>query len=456
MIIVSWTIVFLFGLGIINAGAKEIKLLEKLGFALPIGLGIGTLLLFGFDLVGLPMNSYSLFIGSLAGLTLATHALAIPYYRTWFAELKNREKFSIKQLWPINFGWLVLMACITVVVHTIVSKTVFWPVFIHDSVNGYDFLARVIHVEGTFNNSIFDPSYPMYSVRSLYPPFTPLSFSISYLFENESSKIINAIFYTSNALVFYSFLSRYSGHLAAALFSFLLLITPEFAAFSALSSPNPICTFYSGMGMICLYIWYKDNLNAYFIVGLLCILLAVWTRSEAVMFVVGGGFIALIKAIKDRTVTKLLIFGVSCAAVFLFWQLYLKFGLKVEGSDDVIKHLYWDYDKLVRLMGKVKSVTFNMQYYGMLVHLFVAMVVVNAYFSLKHKEGLVLLSAVFVPWLVYIFIYYQLDDPYMPTGGTDYIQSGYKRGIFYFFPIMLFYCANNRVAYTIFNKWLKL
>lgn len=455
MMIASWTIVFLLGLGILNAAAKDIKLLEKLGFAMPIGLGIATLILFGIDLLGLPMNNYSLLIGSLAGVAIAAHALAIPYYRKWFGELKDRLKFDIKQLWPINFGWLVLMACIAIVVHTIVTKTVFWPVFIHDSVNGYDFLARVIQGEGTFNNSIFDPNYPLYSPRTLYPPLTPLSFSISYMFGHDSAKIITAIFYVSNTLVFYSMLKRYSSHLAAALFSLIFIVTPEFAAFSALSSPNPMCTFYSAMGILSLYVWYKDGINSYFVVGWLSIILALWTRTESVVFFAAGGLLVLLKSVETKQFVKLATYSITGIGIFFFWRYYLANTLMVENPDNIIKHLYWDGEKLGRMLAKVKAVTFNMQFYGILVYLFLGMLAVNAYFHIKHREGLALLAVITLPWLAYMFIYYQLDTSYT-NDGSVWIESGYKRGLFYFFPLVLFYCANNRVADIIFNKWLKL
>lgn len=455
MMIVSWTIVFLLGLGILNASAKDINLLEKFGFAMPVGLGIATLLLFGFDLVGLPMNSSSLLIGSLAALALATHALAVPYYRTWISDLKNREKFNIKQLWPINFGWLVLMGCIGAVVYTVVTKTVFWPVFIHDSVNGYDFLARVIQAEGTFNNSIFDPNYPLYSPRTVYPPLTPLSFSISYMFGHDSAKIITAIFYVSNTLVFYSMLKRYSSHLAAALFSLIFIVTPEFAAFSALSSPNPMCTFYSAMGVISLYVWYRENLNSYFVVGWLSIILALWTRTESVVFFAAGGLLVLLKSLETKQFVKLATYSVTGIGIFFFWRYYLDHTLMVENPDNIIKHLYWDGEKLGRMMAKVKAVTFNMQFYGILVYLFLGMLAINAYFHIRYREGLALLAVIILPWLAYMFIYYQLDTPYT-NDGSVWIESGYKRGLFYFFPLVLFYCANNRVADKVFNKWLKL
>lgn len=455
MMVVSWLIIFMLGLGILNAFAKDVNLLEKLGFSMPIGLGIATMFMFLFDGFGLPMGNQNLLLGTSAVVAAIFHGMAFKFYREQANQFAPKEIFDLKKIWPINFGWLVLMACIGTVVYAIVSKTLFWPVFIHDSVNGYDFLARVILAESTFNNSIFDPSYPLYSPRTLYPPLTPLSFSISYMFGHDSAKVITAIFYVSNTLVFYSMLKRYSSHLAAALFSLLFIVTPEFAAFSALSSPNPMCTFYCAMGLLSLYVWYKDNIGSYFVVGFLCIMLALWTRTEAIVFFAAGGLLVLIRFIKEKTFLKLALYSISGVILFVFWRYYLANVLLVENPDNIIKHLYWDGEKLGRMLAKVKAVTFNMQFYGVLVYLFLGMLVLNAYFHVKYREGFALLSVIILPWLAYMFIYYQLDTPYT-NDGSVWIESGYKRGLFYFFPLVLFYCANNRIADTIFNKWLKL
>jgi len=456
MTVIGWGIIFLLGFGITNAIAFGIKPLEKLGFSMPVGIGVATVLMMGFELVGLPLNSTPLLLGSLGVLAAAFLGFA-------FVKNKNQLNFMAdvkaidwkKTLLPINLGWLVLMGCIAVVVYANISKTLFWPVFIHDSVNGYDFLARVIMAEGTFNNSIFDPEYPLYSVRSVYPPLAPLSFSISYLLGHDSAKIVTAIFYVSNTLVFYSMLKRYSSHLAAALFSLLFIITPEFVAFSALSSPNPICTFYCAMGMLSLYVWYKEDSASYFNIGMLSLMLALWTRSEALIFFGGGGFLLVLKAWQTKSFKRLAVYSITGVAVFLFWQLYLHYGLLVENPDNIIKHLYWDGAKLDRMMDRVWKVTFNTQFYGVLVYLFLAVVVVNGYYIVKKQQGLVALSMIFLPWLAYIIIFYQLDTTYLPDGAV-WIESGYKRGLFYFFPLMLFYCANNPIADKLFNKWLKL
>jgi len=456
MIYIGWIIIFLLGISTINALASKTKLLEKIGFSMPIGIGVSSLLTMMLDIVGVAINQVNVF--------LAVSLLTIILLNA-FTLYKNKTVYSIdpllkvlhpKNLLPINLGFLLLISVAIFIVYGVVSKSLFWPVFIYDSVNGYDFIAKAMMREGTLNNSLFDASYPLYGIRSIYPPLVPISFSTALLFGHATSKIVTVWFYLSNFIVFYAFLKKYATHLAAALFSLLLVITPEFAAFSSLSSPNPACMFYTAMGTLSLYVWYRDGERSYFNLGTLCIVLALWTRTEAVIFMVAGGFLVLLNAIRTKKFNLLIIYGVFSIAVIALWQWYLNMVLHAESMTPTINHLYWDYDKLSRLVNLIIDVTLKVQYYGIVVYLFLAMLLINSYAIIKEKDKWVLLSIIFIPWITYILVYYQLDDDYTATGPGGFITSGYKRGFFYFLPLLLFYCVNNKVAQKIFNKYLTI
>lgn len=459
--IFSWVVIFLTGISILNAISPQIRVLEKLGFAMPVGIGVNSLIMILLDLFGVPINNMVILLSINGVLIVGLIFLAF---------VKHKQLFSLKSFlsayhpkkWPVvNLGWMLLMGYSIYVIYALVAKTLFWPVFIYDSIYGYDFIAKVVTAEGTFNNSIFDPAYPLHGIRSIYPPLVPLAFGMSYIFGSLSSKIVVVFFYISNFVVLYSYIQRYSTHFASALFAFLLAITPEFAAFSALSSPNPPCTFYTSIGLLSLYIWYVEDIKSYFNIGLLCIVLALWTRTESLIFFAGGGLLIFLKAVRDKKFTPykkfipLIVYGVAGTGVFIFWQWYVKSILQVENSNPMVKHLYWDGAKLGRLWEKVKDVTFNTRYYGIIVYTFLIILVVNVVNLIKYKDRLVLLTIIAVPWLLYLFIYYQLDTDYEP-GSTNWIESGYKRGFFYFLPLLLFYCASNRLATKIFRKYLAI
>ncbi len=457
MKLLGWIITFMFGILIINTLSPKIKTIEKIGFALPIGIGISTLAMMLLDLIGIPINNIKILLGIELVSIVILSIFAYLNNKSFFSPEKPvSEAINVQKLFPINLAWILIMSYSIYAIYSIAAKTMFWPVFIYDSVNGYDFIAKAIVEEGTLNNLIFDPEYPMYSIRSLYPPLVPIAFGISYLFGFTSSKIVVVFFYLSNFIVFYSFIKRYSTHFAAALFSLFFAITPEFAAFSALSSPNPPCTFYTSMGLLSLYIWYKEDIKSYFNLGTLCMMLALWTRTESLIFFAGGGLLILIKITQNKKFIPVIMYGATCLSVFIFWQWHLESVLMVEKSSLIIKYLYWDPDKLLRMLKQVEFVTFSTQYYGIVIYLFIIMLLINIPFIIKHKEGIVLLSIIVVPWILYMLIYYQLNTDYMTYSAGGWLGSGYKRGLFYFIPLLLFYCVNNRIGYKIFNKYLTI
>lgn len=450
----SWLIVFVLGIVIINVIAGKLTFLEKIGFAMPVGLGVNTFVLIVLDIMGVAINSQSLIV--IVNIVLSLMLLGLYYWKNQdvIEKIKAfKPQVDVSSIKNVNLGWLVLIGFAVYVLYAIASKALFWPVYIYDSTNGYDFIAKAIFGEGTFNNSVFDASYPLYSIRSVYPPLVPVAFSMAYIFGGVSSKIIVVFFYLSIFVVLYSFIKKYTTHYAAALFSFLLAITPEFAAFSALSSPNPPCTFYNSMGLLSLYIWYREKEKSYFAIGVLCLLLGLWTRTESVIFVATGGGIILLNTIKSKQYKDVLIYGGLSLFVIFFWQIYVKNVLEIESVNPIVKEFTLDGEKWSRMFAQIYDVTFSLQYYGIVVYLFVITIFVNVYYIVKEKDTLLLLGVVLLPWLMYLGIYYIIDTDY--TSGS-WITAGYKRGFFYFLPLMLFYIASNKVVNTLFKKILNV
>lgn len=455
MILLGWIIIALLGLSVINVFAYRITVLEKAGFIFPVGMGINSFIMFIMDVMHIPLTRPGLIL--IANVILVIGLNVIVYIRNKpirMPELPWKNK-TFKAYFKPNLAWVFLMAYTLYVVYAIAVKAMFWPPFIYDSINGYDFLARVIAHEGTFNNTIFNPENPLYSVRSLYPPLVPMNMSFAYLIGSQTSQAVVALFYVSIFVSFYALLKRYTTHLGAVIFSLLLVITPEFAAFSALSSPNPPCTFFSAMSLLCLIVYYKDDNRNFLNLGMILMFFALWTRTETVVFAAAGFLILLLISIKKKKFRDLIIYSAGCAVVFAIWQWYLATVLHVQNAEPIIMKLYWDPGKLSRMWAQVVSVTFKAQFYGWSIYIFLIMIAVNIYFIIKKKDNLMLLGTIFISWLLYIFVYYQIDTDYGPNA-TIWILAGYKRGLFYFLPLMLFYCGTNAAVSKVFNKWLSL
>lgn len=445
-------IIFLLGAIAVHLLSRELSLLEKTGFAFPVGLGINAFLMFGMELCHIPLYKTGLLLGSEAALVLAGYGYAYHRYGSGIRLWKQLRSIHTP---PRSFhpAWWLLVLCMAVMVYGVIAQALYWPVFIYDSINGFDFVAKAVAAEGTLNNTVFNPDYPLYSLRSLYPPFVSLNFAFVYSLGFASSHVVVALFYAALAVSFYALLVRYTTHFGAALFTLLLILTPEYASFSALSSANPVCAYYVATGLLCLYIGYDRARHAYSDLGMLLILIALWTRPEAIIFAAVAGSMVLVLAIRNRTWIRPVVFALACIVVFGAWQLYIKIVLPVEPPQPIVLSLYFDGGKFLRMMEKIKTVTFDTRYYGIGFYLFLGMLLLNVVSLIRRKDRLFLLLMLAGGWTLYVFIFYQIDTDFLP-GDTNWIEDAYRRGLFCFFPLMFFYMATNAISTRIFKSWL--
>lgn len=292
-------------------------------------------------------------------------------------------------------------------------------------------------------------------MRSTYPPLPPYVFSFAYIAGFQSSKIMMAGYLLSFYVLFYAVLREYVSHLGSVFFSFLLIITPELSAFFTLSSTNAICTVYVSLGFIFVYLWYDIKKQGFFALGTLFLMMSLWTRSESIVFVGAAGIIILLRSVKEKRIKELLAYATLMGTVFFLWQWYLTDVLNISQEKWIITRLYWDSDKLSHLLTKVSDVTFNTQFYGLVVYIFLIVVLLNLANIYKSKDRVVLLGIILLAYLSYLFVYYQIDTDYS-LDKTGWISAGYRRGFFYFIPLLLFYSAINKYSMLLFNRFLKM
>jgi len=453
MKLLTWIVLFTLGYSCVSSISLKTKFLYRFGLAFPIGFGINSIIVFLLDVLKIPINNLILILS--VDLVLSVIFILVTFFiqKPKVTDIKNA--FQWKEFLPINLAWIFIVAAILFVAYVIIYKTMFWPVSSYDSVHGYDFIAKVIKQEGTFNNSIFNKDFLLSSVRSYYPPLVPLNLSLAYLAGFTNTKIVMALFFASVIIAFYALLTLKTSHLGAAFFTLLLIITPEYAAFSALSSPNPPCTYYSAFGLLSFYHWYKSDQLRWYFIGLLLIVFALWTRTETIIFAASSGLLVLIKAIQKKNLKLLLIYGFAVIMILVAWQLYLKFVLEATNPQPIIKHFIFDIDRIRRMMSQVFRVTFNTSYYGLAVYIFLGMIVLNIRNIIKEQDHLLLLGLIFITWVLYLLIYHQIDTEYLP-GQVGWIRDGYRRGFFYFLPLMFYYCASNKLSIYVFKRLFSL
>ncbi|MBT1685925.1 hypothetical protein [Dawidia soli] len=451
MEIAGLLITLVFGLALVNAVAYRLPVWEKIGYAWPMGLGANALLMFMLDLMHISLRHVT---GVLAVELALTIVLGVYIQRKYRPRLPEKSLLTIAA--PRNLAWLLLMATVVFLVYVVTTRALFWPVYIYDSIYGFDFVAKAVAQEGTLNNAVFDPHHPLYSLRSLYPPLVALNFAFAYLLGFETSHIIVVIFYASLAVSLYAFLAQVTTPLGAAFYTLLLVTIPELFNFASLSSSNPICAYYCAMGLLALWRAVDTTCGLDLRMGAVLIALALWTRPEAIIFATVAGALVLWWSIKQKRIGAVVVVGVTFLAVWGSWQLYLQDVLHVTGDQPMDFDLTWDAGKLSRMLSRVMEVTFHGSYYGIVMFLFVAVVFLNIPFLWKQRHTSLLLVVIVAAWGLYLLVFYQLDTDFMPNS-TDWIGDAYRRGMFNFIPLMLLYCAASpwsRTAFTGIERWL--
>ncbi len=452
-ILFGWLILFLLGYSLVHLISRRISLLEKIGFAFPAGMGLNSILMFVLDLFSVPFNNSFIILGFETGiiLILNVYLYTVNKKSTLISKVKS---FSLKGMnfSGINLSWLVIAGFSLFVIYSIVQKALFWPPTIFDSICGYDFLGKAIAHEGTINNSLFSKDNSLYSVRTLYPPLFPINMGFAYILGHSSSQIVVALFYVSTAISFYALVKRQTSHLVAALFTMLLVFTPEFSAFSSLSSPNPPCAFYIGAGIICLYIFYKENNADYFNAGTLFIFFSLWMRQEAVVFIIPGIILIALKGFSKTNLKRIISFIALNVFILLTWRWYMKYILDIREPQRYLTQLLWNSEKFSDLCTQLMHATFSTLYFGMNVYLFLIYAIAGIYLYFKKKESPVLLLIIILSWILMVSVFYQVDTNYSDDPLHRWIMSSYKRILFYFFPLILFYCAVSPVTLIFFRR----
>ena len=458
MTLISYLLLFATGYLLVNAVSPKFDSLFKIGAAFPLGFGLVTLLMFVLSFIGVTFN-LMLLLGLQSVMAFLIYFGAQRHQL--FEGLWDFSDLDFHKWKDINIAMLLLLGILVFVLYGITVKGIFWPTVAYDSVTGYDLLAKVVAGEGSFNNSIFDPSENLLTIRHRYPPLVPGSFAFAYLAGLSTPKWSVITLFLSTPFMLFG-LMRYVSNTLAMLFTVLAIIVPEYLAMAALSLTNVPQSLYAGFGMILLFLYIRDRHKYYFILGSIFIGLNVWTRLDGVVFVLGGGFMlfldALIKGeIKSKRVwLDMIQFGGIAIAPLILWQLFAKLIIDIPSSDGVfVTSLFWDADKFSQVFSLAKGVVTSTQYYGAFFLIFVVVTLLNLFFFRRDKW--ILLSGLVFTFFVYFMLYYQMDN-----GGDKFgysiesmINSSYKRGMFPFIPIMAYYAGTSEVLQKTFKRLYK-
>lgn len=456
--LIIFSLLFIIGLIVVNALAPKFDIWQKMGLSFPIGFGLIIYLMTFINLIGMKFNLPVLFGGAsiialiVGYFTFKKEHLALVTLNVDFKKLKN-----------VNLSWILIFGVIAYIVYGITAKTMFWPTSAYDSITGYDLMGKISAAEGVFHNSIFNPENPIASIRNSYPPLVSGSFSIAYMTGLESPKISITLMFLSVVIFFWATMRKNTTEVAALFFTLLLVSVPEFLAMSALSLTNVPQTFFASSGLIVLYLYIKEKDFKYLVFGAILLGLNVYTRSDGIVFIFGGGVMLLYDAYKNykfkykEYAKSILIYSAVAIAPFVLWFTYVKIFIPNAYSSSRVfkKTLHWDSSKLSELSSEVWALFSSYLLYGMFFTVFAIVLLLNIRNIVKKFP--VLLVGILASFVLYFVLYYQMDFSSDNFGYSisSMVGSSFKRGLFPFLPVLCFFMATSPVIVKLFEKAYK-
>jgi hypothetical protein len=429
--------------------SRQLKLIEIIGLAFPLGFGLQTFLMVCLDWAGLKLTALTAISATL--IILVAMCAYLFFHRKSLTEwLQYISKFTSPK---VNLAWLTCIAAIIVVAVINVVKTMYFPTFDTDSIRGYNLIGKAVEHEGTLKAlSLFtEPNYSMTHAASYmaYPPFSQLSYAYVYMLGAETSKIVNALIFSSFILLFYGVLSRFATHLLTAIVTLFAVVTPEMLGFSSMSGINFTHALFASLGILYFITWYYKKIPSFLWLSAVLLMLNIWTRNEGPAFVAATCCILLWHSVRNKQYKQLVIYSALCLFPFVFYTLFLKVHHLVSESV-LISHPFWDGKKLSSILREEWALISSIIHFGFT---FVACFLIflsNLRNIYKHRDQVITLVILLFVILFCTILIYQLRLVWDSLEAI--MRHSYKRLMFTFVPIAWFYIAANRNIAWIFEK----
>ena len=184
-------------------------------------------------------------------------------------------------------------------------------------------LGKVIAAEGTLNVSLYE--LDVASKRGVYPPMISGGFAWAYLWGAESSRLVTALFFLAFIGQFYGTMRRRFDRLTTAIFTLLLISTPELFTYANLSVSNIPAAIYATAGLIYLAQWRASEERGLLWMSALMLSLCLWTRADSVVFAAVAILVAAYFLIREKSWLTAIGYAAIVVLPLALWQLYLTF-----------------------------------------------------------------------------------------------------------------------------------
>lgn len=459
MLTLAIVLCYLLGLSVMLLISRKYTLAELVGYSFLIGIGLETFFLFLLDVVGVKYSP-GLLIGLNAALILAINGANYKGLLSLKEEFKA-PSFGVKD---INLVAVFIFCFIAYLFYVITVKNLYWPSTEHDSIGSFDKLARVMAIEGKLKISLFD--YNLEGAGGVYPPLYHAAMAYTYIFGSVTAKVITTLFFLSLLTTFYSLVNLFVGSTAAMLFTFILMVTPELFSHAALGLGNLPTTAYVAPAALATYAWLQKRDKKYFWFGAITMAFAIWIRSDTIVFIAAALLVMGIDFLRHKNWKEFATYAGIIVSPFIIWNLYLK--LKIQAAQEARFDLGIGYNtERVDLMSNyINAYLFGGQHgavdggqlYGLVFILFFVFVFLNLAWMYKAGWKQVIMDSLYpiaffaTSFILYAAVFYLINEKTQNAPMYSLMESSFKRGLFYFVPLALFYVAAGPISTFLFGK----
>ena len=460
-------LVFIIGLMLLWRIGKGASLLERVGFALPVGLGVITMCMLLMDWMGIALSRTNMTVLTIALLLAATAAnfrtLKLSNFRTF--KLSNFRTFKLSNFGTLelsnfswfNLVWLLLLVGVIYLEYVNISKCLIYPTYDRDSMAAFDTFGYVCSQEGTYlRMSLFEPDY----IPSLqhagsamgYMPMLQLSYAYVYIFGAATSKAVPAFIYLGFLFGFYGLCRRKLTHTASMLVLMGVILTPEMTSFASHSMTNVMHACVASAAIIYLCLWLERR--EIHDLRLCAVLLAVnvWMRAEGIVFIGVALLLVLSSRVRKFESQSSIVNGqwsiLYCLLTLLPLVLWTvcshACGLSSESA--LIMHPFWDGEKMLTILSGIWELMSGGEFYGWTFHLALIMFIVNLIYSkvksspYRGIRGGLLFCAILLGLAGYILVLYHVD--YQWDTVQNVLAFSAKRFLFCFVPMAWYFSVS--------------
>lgn len=408
------------------------------GLSMILGMGISSTGVFLAEMAGIPLNAYSIFGVNLLLAIAATY----PFAGT-FRAYRGHFSHPFRDVSPCG---VVTLAMVLFLTAPAAWLAYYVPVSAYDAIAGPDLVAKYAVEQGTIASTLFHDLEGNLSNQPFYAPFVMLM-QIQYrIAGNPFGQVWLPVMALAFIGVVYSRMRMETHGVIAGFLTVLLVMIPEMYFYTTSVLTDYSNAVFFGCSVLLLHDYLKTRQCRHLALASVLMGLACFTRVDTIVHAGLGIALTVLYMLFKRTApfppAKVLkcmggMFLVSFAFFFVWNVLYINAWLPAAPS--VGEQLHFELFDVAKILANVREINqklvFSTLFYGYIIPIFAAWLVVNAVVTRTLRPVVILL------WIAALYTGFVVILGLFPSAVVEFTV---KRGFFKLFPLMVFYMAASR------------